>query len=384
VSWIDGVIAAVVVLAAFRGRATGALRQIGNWVGFATGFILGTWCAPPLAHQLSSTTWRPLAAIGTVVVFSFLGAAFGRLCGGAAHHSLHQMHLGSLDASVGAGVGVVSALLSCWLLAGVLVNAPWFSLAGGISQSKILVALDHVMPPVPTIEAKVAALFRGADFPSIFADIVAPSVPTVTTPSNDLTAQQVGAQSAAVVKVIASGACGASHEGTAFVIGRNEVVTNAHVIAGATLVRVNGQRAQVRLIDIRDDLAVLSVSTGTPPVLQLINPPARGTATAVVGYPLNGPLTTTPSAFAGLITGRSGGLYGPPTFDRSLLVLNASVQPGNSGSPVFVDGRVIGIVVSRSTSQDSTAYAVPSAVIRADLAKVNFAATVSTGACIAN
>jgi S1-C subfamily serine protease len=325
-----------------------------------------------------------LAAIGIVVVFSLMGAAFGRLCGGAAHHSLHQMHLGSLDASVGAGVGVVSALLSCWLLAGVLVNAPWFSLAGGISQSKIVVALDHVMPPVPTIEAKVATLFRGADFPSVFADIVAPSVPTVTTPSNDLTAQQVGAQSAAVVKVIASGACGASHEGTAFVIGRNEVVTNAHVIAGATLVRVNGQRAQVRLIDIRDDLAVLSVSTGTLPVLQLINPPARGTATAVVGYPLNGPLTTTPSAFAGLITARSRDLYGGPTFDRSLLVLNASVQPGNSGSPVFVDGRVIGIVVSRSTSQDSTAYAVPSAVIRADLAKVNFAATVSTGACIAN
>jgi S1-C subfamily serine protease len=384
VSWIDGVIAAVVVLAAFRGRATGALRQIGNWVGFATGFILGTWCAPPLAHHLSSTTWRPLAAIGIVVVFSFMGAALGRLCGGAAHHSLHQMHLGSLDASVGAGVGVVSALLSCWLLAGVLVNAPWFSLAGGISQSKILVALDHVMPPVPTIEAKVATLFRGADFPSVFADIVAPSVPTVTTPANDVATQQVGARSAAVVKVIASGACGASHEGTAFVVGRNEVVTNAHVIAGATMVRVDGQRAQVRLIDIRDDLAVLSVATGSRPILEFVDPPARGTASAVVGFPLDGPLTTTPSAVAGLITARSRDLYGGPTFDRSLLVLNASVQPGNSGSPVFVSGRVIGIVVSRSTSQDTTAYAVPSAVIRADLATVNFAATVSTGACIAN
>ncbi len=383
-SWIDGVIAAVVVLAAFRGRATGALRQIGNWVGFATGFILGTWCAPPLAHHLSSTTWRPLAAIGIVVVFSFMGAAFGRLCGGAAHHSLHQMHLGSLDASVGAGVGVISALLSCWLLAGVLVNAPWFSLAGGISQSKILVALDHVMPPVPTIEAKVATLFRGADFPSVFADIVAPSVPTVTTPASDVTTQQVGARSAAVVKVIASGACGASHEGTAFVVGRNEVVTNAHVIAGATMVRVDGQRAQVRLIDIRDDLAVLSVATGSRPILEFVDPPARGTASAVVGFPLDGPLTTTPSAVAGLITARSRDLYGGPTFDRSLLVLNASVQPGNSGSPVFVSGRVIGIVVSRSTSQDTTAYAVPSAVIRADLATVNFAATVSTGACIAN
>jgi S1-C subfamily serine protease len=383
-SWIDGVIAAVVVLAAFRGRATGALRQIGNWVGFATGFIIGTWCAPSLAHRLSSTTWRPLAAIGIVVVVSFLGATVGRLSGGAAHRSLHQMHLSSLDASVGAGVGVVSALLSCWLLAGALVNAPWFSLAGGISQSKILVALDHVMPPVPTIEAKVAALFRGADFPSVFADIVAPSVPTVTTPSNDVTVQQVGARSAAIMKVIASGACGASHEGTAFVIGRNEVVTNAHVIAGATMVRVNGQRAQVRLVDSRDDLAVLSVPTGALPILELIDPPGRGTASAVVGFPLNGPLTITPSAFAGLISARSRDLYGGPTFDRSLLVLNASVQPGNSGSPVFVNGRVIGIVVSRSTSQATTAYAVPSAVIRADLAKVNFAATVSTGACIAN
>ena len=383
-SWIDGVIAAVVVLAAFRGRATGALRQVGNWVGFATGFIIGTWCAPPLAHHVSSATWRPLTAIGIVVVVSFLGAAFGRLCGGAAHHSLRQMHLGSLDASVGAGIGVISTLLSCWLLAGVLVNAPWFSLAGGISQSKILVALDHVMPPVPTIEAKLAGLFRGADFPSVFADIVAPSVPTVTTPSNDVTTQQVGDRSPAVVKVIASGACGASHEGTAFVIGRNEVVTNAHVVAGASMVRVNGQRAHVRLVDIRDDLAVLSVSTGTLPVLQLIDPPARGTATAVVGYPLDGPLTVTPSAFAGLITASSRDLYGGATFDRSLAVLNAKVQPGNSGSPVFVGGRVIGIVVSRSTSQTDIAYALPSAVIRADLVKVNFTASVSTGACLAN
>ena len=383
-SWIDGVIAAVVVLAAFRGRATGALRQVGNWVGFATGFIIGTWCAPPLAHHLSSTTWRPLAAIGTVVVVSFLGAALGRLCGRAAHHSLRQMHLGSLDASVGAGVGVVSALLSCWLIAGVLVNAPWFSLAGGISQSKILVALDHVMPPVPTIEAKLTGLFRGADFPSVFADIVAPSVPTVTTPSSGVTSLQVGNRSAAVLKVIASGACGASHEGTAFVVGRNEVVTNAHVIAGASMVRVNGQRAQVRLVDIRDDLAVLSVPTGTLPVLQLIDPPARGTATAVVGYPLDWPLTLTPSAFAGVITARSRDLYDGATFDRSLAVLNAAVQPGNSGSPVFAAGRVIGIVVSRSTSQTDIAYGVPSAVIRADLAKVNLAAAVSTGACLAN
>ena len=383
-SWIDGVIAAAVVLAAFRGRATGALRQVGNWVGFATGFIIGTWCAPPLAHHVSSATWRPLTAIGIVVVVSFLGAAFGRLCGGAAHHSLRQMHLGSLDASVGAGIGVVSALLSCWLLAGVLVNAPWFSLAGGISQSKILVALDHVMPPVPTIEAKLAGLFRGADFPSVFADIVAPSVPTVTTPSNDVTTQQVGARSSAVLKVIASGACGASHEGTAFVIGRNEVLTNAHVIAGASMVRVSGQRAQVRLVDIRDDLAVLSVSTGTLPVLQLIDPPARGTATAVVGYPLDGPLKVTPSAFGGLITASSRDLYAGATFARSLAVLNAAVQPGNSGSPVFTGGGVLGIVVSRSTSQTNTAYAVPSAVIRAALVKVNFAATVSTGACIAN
>jgi S1-C subfamily serine protease len=150
------------------------------------------------------------------------------------------------------------------------------------------------------------------------------------------------------------------------------------------MVRVSGQRAQVRLVDIRDDLAVLSVSTGTLPVLQLIDPPARGTATAVVGYPLDGPLKVTPSAFAGLITASSRDLYGGATFARSLAVLNAAVQPGNSGSPVFTGGGVLGIVVSRSTSQANTAYAVPSAVIRAALVKVNFAATVSTGACIAN
>lgn len=383
-SWVDGVIAAFVVLAAFRGRATGALRQIGNWVGFATGFIVGTWIAPQLAHRVSSTTWRPLTAIGIVVVVSFLGAGLGRMVGGAAHHSLHQMHLGSLDASVGAGIGVVSALLSCWLLAGVLVNAPWFSLAGGISQSKILIALDHVMPPVPTIEAKVGALFRSADFPSVFADVVAPTVPSVTTPSSAATGVHVAGRDQSVLKVLAMGACGSSHEGTGFVVSNNEVVTNAHVIAGATIVTVNGRRAVVRFVDPRDDVAVLSVETGGRPVVSFSAPPARGAATAVIGFPLDGPLRITPSAYAGSVRALSRDIYGGATFTRDLLVLNAAVQPGNSGSPVLLFGRAIGVVVSRSTSDNTTAYAIPAAVVQADLAKVNLATSVSTGACIAN
>ena len=380
-SWVDLFIAVTVVAAAFRGRATGALRQVGNLIGLATGFILGTWFAPSLAHHINSSTWRPLVAIGLVVVATSLGAAAGQLCGAAANKSLRQLRLGALDASVGAGLGVVSALVSCWLVAGLLVNTSWIAVASGINDSKVIVALDRIMPPVPSVEAKLVSLFRSADFPSVFAQVVSPTVPNVVTPSHSVSSAQVGTAANSVFKVIALGACGSGHEGTAFVIGRSMVVTNAHVIAGATSLRVDGRNATPLVVDSRHDVAILSVPGLVAPVLHVTDTPPRDTAAAIVGFPLNGQRTTTPAAVAGSVTAMSRGLYGGATYLRTLLVLTASVEPGNSGSPVFVNGKVIGMIVSRSTSQSTTAYAIETSVLAADLAAVRPHQSVGTGAC---
>ena len=58
------------------------------------------------------------------------------------------------------------------------------------------------------------------------------------------------------------------------------------------------------------------------------------------------------------------------------------MNPGNSGSPVLVDGKVAGIIESKSLSQSSTAYAIPDNVILADLAKTPATGSVSTQSCL--
>src|ERR1019366_5126590 len=51
-SWVDLIIAIVVVLAGFLGLADGAVRQILRFTGFAAGFFLGTLLAPSLSSHI--------------------------------------------------------------------------------------------------------------------------------------------------------------------------------------------------------------------------------------------------------------------------------------------------------------------------------------------
>ena len=53
------------------------------------------------------------------------------------------------------------------------------------------------------------------------------------------------------------------------------------------------------------------------------------------------------------------------------LQLNISVNPGNSGGPVFSPyGEVIGVIQSRGTEQEAIAFAIPSADVVEALEKI--------------
>jgi len=66
--------------------------------------------------------------------------------------------------------------------------------------------------------------------------------------------------------------------GTGFFIAPHLVVTNAHVVAGATSVTAAGATAQVALFDPVNDVAVLRVSTllSTAPMSFATTAPSRG------------------------------------------------------------------------------------------------------------
>lgn len=381
-NWVDAVIAIVVVGAAFNGRSQGALRQIGALAGLVLGLWAGTWVAPTLSVRVTSASWRPLLAIGIVIVCASLGSSLGSFLGGVANRALKLVLLGPLDAAAGAALGALTSLVTCWFVASVIVNMSWFAVGSAVNKSTIVATMDSVMPPAAQIEGRVMDIIRNADFPQVFASVTAPPATVYPAPAQAVATATAAASPRSVVKVLAFGACGADHEGTGFVVSRGVVMTNAHVIAGATRVTAAGRTATVTALDTSNDLALLRVATDERPSLSFVTTVTAGMPAAVVGFPRDGDLTLTPVALGDSFSAQSRNIYNKVTFTRSLLALAGDIQPGNSGSPVVTGGRVAGVVFSKSLSQRLTGYAIPATVAQSFLNTTGASTSpVSTGAC---
>jgi uncharacterized membrane protein required for colicin V production len=382
-NWVDVLIVAIAIVAAIRGWFQGAFRQVLGWIGLIAGFYLGIAIAPSLSTDITHASWRPVIALVIVVVAAYAGHFLGHVLGSSIRRTVQMVKLGIVDSVAGVVVGVAGALITVWLVAALLVATSWSFAASGIQGSRIVNDLDKALPTVPSAEARLQTLLRNADFPSAFASIVAPTIPSSgPTPKlgqNTLTPKGPSE----IVKVLAMG-CPDTHQGTGFYFMPHLVVTNAHVVAGASSVTVAGASAQVAFFDPVNDIAILRVGTRSPgaPLSFTSSVPSSGSQADVIGFPLDGSRTTSPSVISGEVTAQSRDLYDKQTFSRTELVVYSNIEPGNSGSPVIVSGFVAGIVFSKSLSQNETAYAIPAATVRRDLAKVPVRGTQSTQSCL--
>ncbi|MCU1364065.1 MAG: serine protease [Acidimicrobiaceae bacterium] len=384
-SWVDLIIVVLVALAALRGFAEGAIRQILGLAGLVAGFLLGTALAPSLSTHVTHAVWRPVLALGIIVFVSAIGSVLGALLGSVVARFAHAFMLGPVDRVVGVVVGAVVALVLCWLVAGILASVTWGSVAAEIQGSSILSGMDNVMPPVPTIDAKVAALFPGAEFPAIFDKLVQPTLRQFVKPDHLLPLVNSLSEPTNIVKVLASGNCTGEteSEGTAFYVASNDVLTNAHVLAGHTSFSVNGHAAEVALYDPENDLAVLRVPAESATPYSFVGGlPANNTKIQVIGFPLDGTRTRAVGYVEGELKGQGRDIYNQKVIAKTVIALEVNINPGNSGSPVLAHGRVVGIIDSKSLTFASTAYAIPDGIVQSDLAKVRATGTESTQNCL--
>jgi S1-C subfamily serine protease len=159
-----------------------------------------------------------------------------------------------------------------------------------------------------------------------------------------------------------------------------EVLTNNHVINGATSVKVrdvgNGRtyRAKVVGYDQHRDIAVLQLEGASGlPTVTLGNSAGAAVGQKVVALGNAGGKGGTPSVATGHITGLGASITasdaGSGTSERlsGLIHHNANIQPGDSGGPlVNTAGQVIGINTAGSThtgfqfdSRRTQAFAIP-------------------------
>jgi len=384
---VDVVVLIVVAVAAIQGLRLGAIVLVLSFGGFLVGLYLGARLAAVTVHGVHTTTARAVVALGTMLGIAVLCGVTGRLLGNFAFLRLHRGLIGSVDSMLGVVVAVVASLFTVWLLANTLINTSSLSLNAAIVQSRIIRSLDSVLPAPPSVFSQVQTFLSSEGFPPVFAELAPASAGPVALPGNAQLAQAVLAAGPSTVKIIGIG-CGQIQEGSGFVVAPGVVVTNAHVVAGiAAPVVWDGTGAhptKVVWFDPSYDLAVMRVAglPERPLALDPTNAP-RGTQGAVLGYPGGGSFTSVPAGVMAEFEAEGRDIYGQGLTVRNVYEIQAVVRPGNSGGPlVLPDGEVIGVVFSRSTTNNDIGYALTSPGVLSEVRRArNSAATVGTGAC---
>lgn len=362
---IDILIIIFAIASLFRGKEIGFIRQLFSTVGFFSGLYIGTLLVPYTLHFAHSTINRSIITIITTLGSALIVMSISEIVGTAIKHKVVVKKFNIVDNVFGSILSLASLLISIWLTAAILIALPIPPLQNEIRSSKIIAKLDQLFPPSPqTIIADLSHLIEPNGFPQVFIGNEPSPNSNIPLPSSlGSLNSAVLADKSSVVKIEGQG-CGGIVEGSGFVVGKNLIATNAHVIAGIKnpYVYYNGSAHHATPIwfDPNLDFAVLSVSgIQAAHILTIQNTLSiNGTKAAVLGYPGGGPFTAGPAAIIDnfIATGRN--IYGNGHTNRSVYELKANVIPGNSGGPLInQQAQVVGIVFAESTTYNHVGYA---------------------------
>jgi S1-C subfamily serine protease len=370
---VDLVILIAVVFAISSGYRRGFWLSLAQYAGVVLGVVIGAALAPVLmdAINLTSSSIRSLGAVLILIVLGAIGSSVGYWVGEPIRlRLLAHPQSGRIDSVAGAIFSTLAVLSVSWFLGLSLARLPSPQLSSAIQRSAVLRALDGVAPRPPAFLARVEAIIAGVNFAPVFSGLEPLSPSPEALPTSVDTPGVRNAESE-TLKIQGYG-CGGIVFGSGFPVGPGLVLTNAHVVAGTqgTTVRNSAGRslpARVVLFDSQRDVAILYV-----PRLALAPLPeagaGRGTEGAAIGYPGGGAEQVSPAVVNGEVKAEGRDIYGQQLVVRSIWILQAKVEPGNSGGPlVDLKGNVIGVIFAASTSSPGQAYALTDAEVQPDI-----------------
>jgi S1-C subfamily serine protease len=290
---------------------------------------------------------------------------------------------------LGGFVGAAQALLVVWLVGGLLAAGPMRFLALQAQTSFVVRGLSGVLPPPTEIATALGRLLDDTGIPDLFVGLDPLPAPDIERPT-DPAAQQIAAVAVPSTVRVSAQTCAFESHGSGFVVARGYVVTNAHVVAGATTIRVQVPGDQLRdAIPVFDDpeldVALLWVRDLDAPALRFAaTDPERGAIGATLGFPGGGGLLIEPAAVAGSYVAQGRDIYAERLVSRKILELRAVIDPGDSGGPlILADGTVGGVVFAEARTDENVGYALtPTAVATAIQPSIGRTGAADTGACI--
>lgn len=386
---LDVLVVLVVFIYAVVGYREGFLRTAGGLAGIVLGGIAAFFGVPLLMPLVAEPFWRVAATIVATVLLLVLGHSAGYAVGRAVRRRFRAKPLAVLDRIVGAATGlVVSALISSLVLGGLgALGAPVISSAA--SQSWVAAGISRLTPaPVQAGIARIRALVMENGLPRI-SEALGGVTTSPGAPAVDTATPALRAAAASVVRINGTAyACGQNQSGSGFVVSRDRIVTNAHVVAGVDQPVVeapNGQAlpAKVVYFDPDTDLAVLATAGLVASALPLSAPMAIGDSGVIDGYPYGGPFTSGGAQVLARSTELVDNIYGTGRAPREVYTLAATVRPGNSGGPLLTgQGRVAGVVFAENANNDQLGYAMSDQALQPVVARApSLNTAVAPGRC---
>ncbi len=389
----DLIFVLVALLAAIRGLQRGLVAQVFEFGGGLAGLVTGILLGPRIATAVSPEGGPEAIAVSLITIFVSLsigqgaGYAIGRRGGLLAR----KVHLGGVDSLLGAASGVGVTVIVFWLIASLLVQAPWTGVAGAVRRSKVYALTGEMLPEPPRVVAQLQHLLDTSPFPQVFAGLPRRIGPPVELPSNRSALRAARRAEGSVVRVVAPG-CGGLRQGSGWISDEGIVITNAHVVAGGGSVEVESSdgvhRGVVVLFDPRTDIAVVRAPDLTGAPLRLSTGTVeRSTPGATLGFPgdKEGRLVVHRAAVQDVYDATGLDIYGSRPVTRQVYELRSPVRGGDSGGPfVLPDGTVAGTIFAASTSDEGTGYALTGAEISDEVrSAAGLNDPVSTGPCTA-
>ena len=271
-----------------------------------------------MAARTSTDDLEPLAraivVLGALLGGVLAGEAVGSTLGHAVADNLGNGVVSGLDRAAGGVVGAAQALLIVWLAGGLLAVSGLPTLGRAAANSTAVRIADRYLPAPTEVVGEIAGVIDSSGLPDVFVGLEPVPLAPVDTPTDPRAARIARAAIPSTARVT-SRACENQVTGTGVVVAPGYIVTNAHVVAGSSTVRVElpsgPADATVVLFDPKLDVALLYAPDADAPTMRFASTdPKRGAVGAALGFARGGPLVVLPAAVTGGYEAQGRDIYG--------------------------------------------------------------------------